>query len=147
MANNKTKQNVAWIGCIGFMLLGAILAFSYSVNALVYYPPIASVGAGDVTSTHILDGTLLNADINASAAIDFSKIAGFFQKICRHLIVEFIPKDDSQVKRMLATREDIFPDYTVSCFESVFQKYFTILAAETIKDSQRNIYLMQRKEV
>jgi hypothetical protein len=30
---------------------------------------------GSVTSTMILDGTILNADINASAAIDFSKLA------------------------------------------------------------------------
>ena len=33
-----------------------------------------TIGTGKVTSTHILDGTILNADINASAAIDASKI-------------------------------------------------------------------------
>jgi hypothetical protein len=32
-------------------------------------------GTGTVTSTNILDGTIVNADINASAAIAFSKLA------------------------------------------------------------------------
>lgn len=33
-----------------------------------------SIGTGKVTSTHVLDGTLLNADVNASAAIAGSKL-------------------------------------------------------------------------
>jgi hypothetical protein len=36
---------------------------------------ITSAGSGVVTSTMILDGTIVNADINASAAIDLSKLA------------------------------------------------------------------------
>ncbi len=34
-----------------------------------------AIGAGKVTSTMILDGTIVNADINASAAIAYSKLA------------------------------------------------------------------------
>lgn len=33
-----------------------------------------SIGTGKVTSTHILDGTIVNADVNASAAIAYSKL-------------------------------------------------------------------------
>ncbi|MDD4976298.1 MAG: hypothetical protein PHY93_18210, partial [Bacteriovorax sp.] len=33
-----------------------------------------TIGVGKVTSAHILDGTILNADINAAAAIDYSKL-------------------------------------------------------------------------
>ncbi len=36
---------------------------------------VFSIGTGKVTSTHILDGTIVNADINASAAISYSKLA------------------------------------------------------------------------
>jgi hypothetical protein len=39
--------------------------------------------------------------------LSFEMIAEFFSRICSFLIVEFIPKDDPQVKRLLATREDI----------------------------------------
>ena len=40
--------------------------------------------------------------------LPFDRIAQFFQKICKSLIIEFVPKTDSQVQRLLATREDIF---------------------------------------
>jgi len=33
-----------------------------------------ALGTGSVTSTHVLDGTLLNADVNSSAAITYSKL-------------------------------------------------------------------------
>ena len=58
--------------------------------------------------------------------VPLSKIAGFLSDICRLLIIEFIPKNDSQVQRLLATREDIFPDYTRQVFEQEFSRYFTI---------------------
>jgi ribosomal protein L11 methylase PrmA len=78
--------------------------------------------------------------------LPFNKIARFFSKICRSLIIEFVPKNDSQVQRLLATREDIFPDYTQQTFEEEFSKYFTILRSERIQESQRILYLMQTNE-
>ncbi len=70
------------------------------------------------------------------------KIANFFGKICNSLIIEFIPKSDSQVQRLLSTREDIFTDYTQQAFENEFGKYFTIQNFVKIKDSERILYLM-----
>jgi hypothetical protein len=49
------------------------------------------------------------------------------------------------VQRLLATREDIFPDYTVESFEAQFGKAFKILHAVAIEDSQRRMYLMTLK--
>ena len=43
--------------------------------------------------------------------VPLSKIAEFFSTISKSLVIEFIPKSDSQVKRLLATREDIFENY------------------------------------
>jgi len=77
--------------------------------------------------------------------LPFNKIADFFNRICKSLIIEFVPKSDSQVQRLLSTREDIFPDYTQRVFEGEFKKYFTIQNAVKIKDSKRTLYLMQRK--
>jgi len=44
--------------------------------------------------------------------VPLSQIAGFLSDISRWLSIEFVPKSDSQVQRLLATKEDIFPDYT-----------------------------------
>ena len=78
--------------------------------------------------------------------LPFYKIADFFSNICHSLIIEFVPKSDSQVQRFLATREDIFSDYTQEIFENEFRKYFTIQDSVVIRDSERTLYLMKRRQ-
>jgi len=78
--------------------------------------------------------------------VPFAKLAVFFSRLCRSLIIEFIPKSDSQVSRLLITREDIFTDYTQENFENEFRKFFTIKRSIKIKGSQRTLYLMMRRE-
>jgi len=74
--------------------------------------------------------------------LPFDRIVDFLAGICRTLIIEFVPKSDSQVQRLLATREDIFPGYTKAGFEQAFSSRFAILASSPVKDSERTIYLM-----
>ena len=77
--------------------------------------------------------------------LPFSKIAKFFSEICNSLIIEFVPKGDSQVDKLLATREDIFDQYHQEGFEKEFSKYFTIEQREKIQGSDRVLYLLKRK--
>ncbi len=77
--------------------------------------------------------------------LPLTMIADFFNSICQYLIIEFVPKSDSQVKRLLTTREDIFPDYKQDFFENEFRKYFVIKSVDKLEDSERTLYLMQRK--
>ena len=79
--------------------------------------------------------------------LPFNKISSFFYKICNFLIIEFVPKGDSQVQRMLSTREDIFPNYTQQFFEDEFAKYFNIQDCVVIRESERILYLMKRRDV
>jgi ribosomal protein L11 methylase PrmA len=79
--------------------------------------------------------------------LPLDKIADFFDKICyESLIVEFIPKSDSQVQKLLSTREDIFLDYTKQTFESKFKIYYEIKNSVKIKNSDRILYLMNKKQ-
>jgi ribosomal protein L11 methylase PrmA len=75
--------------------------------------------------------------------VPLNMIADFFHKLSRTLVVEWIPKSDSNVKRLLTTREDVFPDYTQAGFEKAFQLYFNILQKNPIKGSERTLYLME----
>jgi hypothetical protein len=77
--------------------------------------------------------------------VPLERVAAFFGGICRWLIVEFIPKEDSQVQRLLATREDIFPGYTQAGFESAFENEFVLHSAVALEESTRVLYLMERK--
>jgi hypothetical protein len=78
--------------------------------------------------------------------LPFPKIAEFFSRVCHWLVIEFIPKEDSQVRRLLATREDVFPDYAQPSFERIFSEHFIIRKAVPIKDSQRTLYLMEARQ-
>ncbi len=78
--------------------------------------------------------------------LPFSRIAAFFRKICRTLVVEFIPKSDSQVQRLLATRKDIFSNYSQPDFEHEFSRFFTIQKTVPLKGSERVLYLMQGRD-
>jgi len=76
--------------------------------------------------------------------LSLDSIANFLVGICHQLIVEFIPKEDSQVQRLLATREDIFSDYTEESFKEEFSRYFKLLDSSSIRDTSRSLYLMER---
>ena len=76
--------------------------------------------------------------------LPLAKIADFFAELCHWLIIEFVPKDDSQVQKLLATREDIFPQYTPEAFEKVFSQRFTIHDSAEITNTSRVLYLMEK---
>lgn len=77
--------------------------------------------------------------------LPLSRLAGFFGGLCRSLIIEFVPKTDSQVRRLLASREDIFPEYNQQAFEKAFSRYFEIRTASRIRQSERTLYHMERR--
>lgn len=61
------------------------------------------------------------------------------------LVIEFVPKEDSQVQLLLSSREDIFVDYTKEGFEAAFGQYFSIGEAKKIQGSKRWLYVMLTK--
>jgi hypothetical protein len=73
-----------------------------------------------------------------------SNLAKFFSSICNALIIEFIPKSDTRVQKLLSTRKDIFVDYNKECFEYEFKNYFSVLNSVLVKDSDRSIYFMRK---
>jgi ribosomal protein L11 methylase PrmA len=74
--------------------------------------------------------------------LPLERVAGFFARLGRSLVVEFVPKSDSQVRRLLRDRPDIFPDHTREGFEAAFRGWFRIERALPVADSERTLYLM-----
>lgn len=77
--------------------------------------------------------------------VPLDRIAGWLHSLCRHLIIEFVPKGDSQVERLLATREDIFDDYTEDKFVEAFSSCFHIVSRVPVAESSRAIYLLRAR--
>lgn len=75
--------------------------------------------------------------------LPFANIASSFSEMSNYLVIEFVPKEDSKVQKLLSTREDIFSSYSQSDFENEFGKYYDIVQSEKIQGSERVLYLMK----
>ena len=76
--------------------------------------------------------------------VPLADVASYFADLGENLIIEFVPKSDSQVKRLLASRLDIFPDYTLEGFRKAFAQRFVILDEKPVEGSERTLFLMKR---
>jgi ribosomal protein L11 methylase PrmA len=74
--------------------------------------------------------------------VPLGDVAKFFAGLAKNLIIEFVPKDDSQTARLFVVREDVFPEYTQEGFEAAFKRHFDISERIHVKDTKRTIYLM-----
>jgi ribosomal protein L11 methylase PrmA len=59
-------------------------------------------------------------------------------------LVEFVPKDDSTSRRMLALKGDIFPGYTAQAFEQHLSARARIARTERVSASGRTLYVFER---
>lgn len=78
--------------------------------------------------------------------LSFKMVAEFLSAICTWLILEFVPKDDSQTQRLLRTRKDIYCHYNKNEFVGSFGCFFHILSEKQILESKRSIFFMKRKQ-
>ena len=77
--------------------------------------------------------------------VPLPQLADYFAGLGNWLVIEFVPKSDSQVQRLLASRKDIFSDYNQATFEAVFSENFTIHESVAIRGSERRLYLMEKR--
>lgn len=78
--------------------------------------------------------------------LPLGEIARFLGSIAPNLVIEFVPKSDTQVQKLLASRKDIFPNYHIEGFKQAFENYYTIEEVVRIKDSERTLFLMKKRQ-
>jgi hypothetical protein len=72
-------------------------------------------------------------------------IADLLGRIAPHAIVEWVPKDDAMVRRLLASRPDIFPGYTIEGFRAAFASAWDLQSETPIQGSQRTLFHFRRR--
>lgn len=72
------------------------------------------------------------------------RIAEFMSRTSRALVVEFVPKTDTQVQRMLTNRLDIFAGYDETEFVAAFGRHFSIVTKVKLEQSERSLYLLRQ---
>ncbi len=83
--------------------------------------------------------------LSISNNVPFTKVAEAFSRVGKFLLIEFVPKSDSQVEVLLSSRKDIFSEYDFENFEKSFSQYYDILEASDVPGTKRKLYLMKKK--
>ncbi len=72
--------------------------------------------------------------------LPFEMLARWLASLSPGLIIEFVPKDDEQVRLLLRTREDIFPHYDEAHFEAAFGECYRLAEKKPVPGSRRTLY-------
>jgi len=99
----------------------------------------------DRSPTDMVFALALIHHLAISNNVPLNQIADLFHHLGKWLVIEFVPKSDSQVQQLLVARLDIFDQYTVEGFEASFQEKFIIHDKASVEGSERILYLMERK--
>jgi len=77
--------------------------------------------------------------------IPLPAIAEQLARFTPQLIIEFVPRDDPMVRQLLATREDVFADYTPDGFRAAFAPVFETVVEAPVEGSSRTLTLFRRR--
>lgn len=78
--------------------------------------------------------------------LPLSHVAKYFRSLAPMALVEFVPKEDSQVQRLLPAREDIFNDYSLNNCINAFRKFYDEVELFEVKESTRTLLLFSQRE-
>jgi ribosomal protein L11 methylase PrmA len=77
--------------------------------------------------------------------VPLKNLVEFLGGICNWLIIEFIPKQDPQVRKLLQVRKDIFAEYNQKNFLNEFNVQFELITQEAINDTERELFLFRKR--
>ena len=72
--------------------------------------------------------------------IPINQFIDWILKISKHGLIEFVPKSDVTIKKMLEFRDDIFNNYTEENFENYLKQKSKIINKNIITKTGRIIY-------
>ena len=70
-------------------------------------------------------------------------LADLLARLAPNLVIEWVPKEDPMVQRLLAAREDVFADYGLEGFRSAFAPWFEVVEEAPIDESLRILFRMR----
>jgi hypothetical protein len=78
------------------------------------------------------------------ANVPLDRIFDLLARVAPQAIVEWVPKSDPMAERLLASREDIFHDYTPDGFRAAMSASHAIRGEIALPDSERIVFLLER---
>ncbi|MEZ4596964.1 MAG: hypothetical protein R3C32_09075 [Chloroflexota bacterium] len=78
--------------------------------------------------------------------VPLAMVMGLFADLAPQAIVEWVPRGDPMVDVLLASREDVFTDYTTDGFEAAVAARHDVRSRTPIPGSPRVLYHLVRRE-
>lgn len=137
LAVERAFQRLAKEGETGILPLWVDLANPSPSQGWAHseWPSLDARGPADV----VLALALLH-HLAISNNVPFEDIARFLFRLGRRVIIEWVPKEDPQAQRLLASREDVFADYDERSFVAAMEEWFHVEARAGVASSTRVIY-------
>lgn len=79
--------------------------------------------------------------------IPLKQVVQWLVNIAPQGIIEFVPKSDSTVQKMLSLREDIFCDYSIETFEKHLKTISIIVKKQVVSESGRCLFWYERNTI
>jgi hypothetical protein len=76
--------------------------------------------------------------------VPLDRLSSFYASLSPWLLIEFVPKTDSQVERLLESREDIYANYHEEGFVAAFGRDFEVVQRRPIPGNERVLFLLKR---
>jgi ribosomal protein L11 methylase PrmA len=82
--------------------------------------------------------------LSIAGNVPLPQVVGWLVSLAPRGVIEFVPKGDPMVQRLLALREDIFPDYAEDAFVRALESRARIVARETVPGTGRVLFGFER---
>jgi len=99
----------------------------------------------DRANADVVIGLALVHHLAIGRNVPLPMVSRLMARLGPNLIVEWVPKADPMVQKLLAAREDIFADYSPEGFRAAFSRDFEIVEERQIEDSSRGLFRMRRR--
>jgi hypothetical protein len=77
--------------------------------------------------------------------VPLGHLSAYLAELAPRLVVEFVPKEDAMVQRLLASRRDVFPDYSLDGFRDAFARDWVIEEEAPIEGTVRVLFRLRRR--
>jgi ribosomal protein L11 methylase PrmA len=78
--------------------------------------------------------------------IPLARAVRWLVSLAPHGVIEFVPKSDPMVQKLLALREDIFADYSEQTFIDALQAHARIVKRQTVSAAGREMFWYARDQ-
>lgn len=116
--------------------------------------PSPAIGFMNVERPSLLDrlevecvlGLALIHHLHVSGNLPLAAIRDLFSRMTRdHLVLEFVPTDDVQFKRLTRFRADLYGDFTLDVCRRVFDETFHVVRESPVPGSPRTLLFLRKR--